>query len=125
MRHGYWASAAYMDVQLGRVYEELERSRMTMETVVVFFSDHGYSLGERSFWGKQTLRDEALRVPLVFSMPWMESLANKRSFDMIELIDLFPTIISLANLPRTEDRCLLGKDFSTVLESDVPGTLIW
>ncbi|KAH9260651.1 hypothetical protein BASA81_001118 [Batrachochytrium salamandrivorans] len=120
MRNAYWLAAAYMDKQLGTVLDAIDTNFLTQETILIFLSDHGFSLGERTFWGKQTLRDEALKVPLVLSIPWMPNLVGKRSKDLVELIDLYPTMVSLLGLQPTGDNCLLGKDLSAILESDVP-----
>jgi len=107
MRTAYWTSVAYMDEQLGRVMTALRRNNMEMETIVIFTSDHGYSLGERAFWCKQSLQDVAVRIPFIVSVPWMPNLQGTRSRDTVDLLDLYPTVVSLLNM-RQPDKCLQG-----------------
>ena len=107
MRNAYWASVSYMDAQVGKVMKALQQNNLERETIVVFFSDHGYSLGERSFWCKQSLQDVAVRIPLIVSIPWLTHLKSTRSSDMVELLDLYPTMASLLNIILT-DKCLNG-----------------
>ncbi len=65
MRHGYFANISYMDAQVGKVLEALERSGKADSTVVVFMSDHGYHIGEHTLWGKTSNFELDAHVPLV------------------------------------------------------------
>ena len=58
---GYYASVAYLDAQVGKVMEALEKSGKRDETIVIFTSDHGFHLGEHDFWAKVSLRDESAK----------------------------------------------------------------
>ena len=66
---GYYAAVAYMDAQVGKVLDALERSGQAENTIVIFTSDHGYHLGEHDFWAKVSLHDESAMVPLIIRVP--------------------------------------------------------
>jgi iduronate 2-sulfatase len=108
---GYYAAVSYMDAQVGKVLDALEKSGQTDNTIVIFTSDHGYHLGEHDFWAKVSLRDESSKVPLIIRVPGKRP-ASCHSF--VELIDLYPTIANLCGL-ETQDR-LQGRDFSRVFD---------
>ncbi len=95
MWSGYYASVAFMDEQVGRVIDELDRLGLRESTAIVFTSDHGYHLGEHGFWQKSNLHEEVLRVPLVIDVP---NMPPGRTTSIVELVDLFPTLSELAGL---------------------------
>ncbi len=92
---GYYASVAFMDAQVGRIVNELERLGLRESTAIVFASDHGYHLGEHGFWQKSNLHEEVTRVPLIMSVPGVKP---GRSQSLTELMDIFPTLSNLAGL---------------------------
>ncbi|MEM9281813.1 MAG: sulfatase [Verrucomicrobiota bacterium] len=92
----YLASISYADAQLGRVLDALDASEAVGNTVVVLWSDHGWHLGEKDHWHKTTLWEEATRVPFVISAPGFDPGVSNRS---VSLIDLFPTLNELCDLP--------------------------
>lgn len=97
LRRGYYGGVSFMDRQVGRVLGELDRLGLRDSTIVVFVSDHGYLLGEHHMWKKAKLWEEAIRVPLIISVP-----GGKRDIvcdHFVELIDLYPTLAELAGLP--------------------------
>lgn len=96
MWSAYYASVAFMDRQVGRVIDELDRLGLRDKTAIVFTSDHGYHLGEHGFWQKSNLHEEVLRVPLILSVPGVD---GGRSESIVELVDLYPTLSELAGLP--------------------------
>jgi iduronate 2-sulfatase len=98
IRHGYFANVSYMDAQLGKVLDALERRGLMESTVIVFVSDHGYHLGEHDLWAKTSNFELDARVPLVIAAPGR--IAGKRSTAVVELLDLFPTLVELCNLPN-------------------------
>ncbi|OAI55653.1 iduronate-2-sulfatase [Planctomyces sp. SCGC AG-212-M04] len=108
---GYYAAVTYMDAQVGKVLDALEKSGQADNTIVIFTSDHGYHLGEHDFWAKVSLRDESAMVPLIISVPG-KKLAVCHS--LVELIDLYPTIASLAGL-EVPSR-LQGKNLSGLFD---------
>ena len=94
----YLAAVSYADGLLGEVLDALEASAYKDNTIVVFWSDQGYHLGEKGDWGKHTLWSETSRVPLLISGANIPS--NKRVESTAGLIDLYPTLMELCNLPK-------------------------
>lgn len=99
MRHGYFANISYMDAQLGKVLDALDRSGVADRTVVVFVADHGYHIGEHTLWGKTSNFELDARVPLFIAAPGMKS-AGHRTSSPVELLDLFPTLVTLCDVPQ-------------------------
>ena len=102
MWEGYYATVTFMDEQVGRILEELDRLGLRDNTVVVFTSDHGYHLGEHDFWLKANLHEEVTHVPLIVSAPGRKS---GRAATFAELVDIYPTVSELAGLPIPQGRC--------------------
>ena len=100
--HGYYACVSYVDAQIGRLLAALEEEGLANNTIVILWSDHGWKLGEYRSWGKMTNYEIDARVPLMISAPGMktESLptAGKQTDQLVELLDLFPTLCDLAKI---------------------------
>jgi uncharacterized sulfatase len=80
------------------VLDALGRLQLRERTIVVFSSDHGFHLGEKGKWSKHgSLFEVGLRVPLVIAGPGID--AGGVSPRVVELVDLFPTLVELAGLP--------------------------
>ncbi|HUG53612.1 MAG TPA: sulfatase-like hydrolase/transferase, partial [Vicinamibacteria bacterium] len=95
----YHAAVSFVDAQVGVIMDTLDRLRLWDDTVVVLLSDHGYHLGEhRGFWRKDTLMEEALRVPLIIAAPQV-SRPGEAAMAEVELLDVYPTVVELAGLP--------------------------
>ena len=90
----YHASVTFMDEQVGRLLDTLDRLEIRENTIVVFLSDHGFNLGEHTSWQKTNLWEESIRVPLIISVPGMEDAGSQRDA-IVELIDLYPTLVEL------------------------------
>ena len=94
----YWACISFVDAQIGIVLDALDRNDLWKNTAVVFYSDHGYHLGEHGgLWHKMTVFEESARVPLIVAAP---KIAGGRVCDrLVELVDVYPTLVQLASLP--------------------------
>ncbi|MDG2390802.1 MAG: sulfatase-like hydrolase/transferase [Planctomycetaceae bacterium] len=112
VRHAYYACISYIDEQIGRVLNVLERTGLSNNTIVVLYGDHGYHLGEQGLWGKTTNFELDTRVPLIVRAPGMKA-AGKSSTSLVELVDLYPTLAELAGLPFFEN--LEGISFARLL----------
>ncbi len=97
LKHGYYAAVSYMDAQLGRVLDELDRLELTEETIVVLWGDHGWKLGEHNRWCKHTNVENDTNAPLIISVPGKSS-AGQSSDALVEFVDIYPTIAQLAGL---------------------------
>lgn len=95
----YYACISFIDAQLGRVLEALDRSGQRDNTVIVFFGDNGWHLGQKGLWGKTTLFEPSCRDPLIISAPGV-SPAGRASGRVVEFVDIFPTLVDLCGLPR-------------------------
>lgn len=94
----YHACISYVDHQIELVFQALKTSGQWDNTIVVFTSDHGFHLGEHYEWGKVTLFDICTRVPLIIRVPGVTT-AGSRSAALSELVDLFPTLSELCEVP--------------------------
>lgn len=94
----YYACVSYLDTQVGRLLDALETEGLASNTIVVFWSDHGYHLGEHGgVWQKRTLFEESARAPMIIRAP--ESSGNGRACSaIVEFTDMYPTLADLAGL---------------------------
>lgn len=110
---GYYASITFMDAQVGRVLDALDKNDLTAKTIVVFLSDHGYHLGEHRLWQKLSLFEPSARVPLLVSVPGMPG-NGQHCERVVELLDVYPTLADCCGLkaPKTAE----GKSLRPLLE---------
>lgn len=113
LRHGYLANISYLDAQVGKVLDELARLGLAGNTIVVFWSDHGFHLGEQTLWAKTSNFELDARVPLLIAVPGMKT-AGKKTDALAELLDLYPTLAELCGLSKPEG--LDGVSLVPVLE---------
>jgi arylsulfatase A-like enzyme len=92
----YFAGVSFMDTQVGRLLDSLDRFELWDRTIVIFVGDHGYHLGERGWWNKNTLFDRCCRTPLIIAAP--DGQAGSTCESPAELVDLYPTIVDYAEL---------------------------
>jgi iduronate 2-sulfatase len=119
--HGYYASLSYMDAQLGKVLDELDRLALNTNTIVVLWGDHGYHLGDHGWWCKHDNYEQSTRIPLIVSAPGIK--ADRAKNTLVESIDLYPTLAELAGLSTTRlPQSLEGRSFVAALRK--PDTVI-
>lgn len=98
--HGYMACISYIDAQLGKLLDELDRRNITDNTVIVLWGDHGFHLGDHTEWCKHSNFEQATHIPFMFAGPGVAK--NIKEDNPVELLDLFPTVFELANVPQTD-----------------------
>jgi arylsulfatase A-like enzyme len=118
--HGYLASIAFADEQVGRVLSALEKSPHAADTIIVLWTDHGWHLGEKEHWRKFTLWERAGRTPVMFVVPKgiSKALAQGTRAGMrvdrpVGLIDIYPTLVDLCGL--NENKALEGQSLVRLL----------
>ncbi|PTX62333.1 arylsulfatase A-like enzyme [Kordia periserrulae] len=106
--HGYMACISYIDAQLGKLLDDLERRGILEDTVIVLWGDHGWHLGDHTEWCKHSNFEQATRIPFMFAGPKVAK--NQKSDHPVNLVDLFPTVFELANVsqhPQTDGKSLV------------------
>jgi iduronate 2-sulfatase len=116
---GYYACISFIDFELGRVLEELDRRDLWKSTLVVLVGDNGFHLGDHGgLWSKLSAFDAATRVPLIIAGPGVP--AGLAISTPVELIDIYPTLVDLAQFPAPAG--LQGRSLRPLLASpDAPG----
>ncbi|MDG5490079.1 sulfatase [Psychroserpens sp. SPM9] len=117
--HGYMACISYIDAQIGKLLDELERRNILDDTIIVLWGDHGWHLGDHTEWCKHSNFEQATRIPFMFAGPGVEK--NQKSHHPVNLVDLFPTVFELANVPQSSQTD--GKSLVPLLDND-PATTV-
>jgi arylsulfatase A-like enzyme len=91
----YYSGVSFIDAQLGRVLEALDRLKPTERTLIVFIGDHGYHLDEREWWNKNTLFERSTRTPLIVAVPGKKPGIAR---GIVEFVDIYPTIAELCGV---------------------------
>ncbi len=99
--HGYYACVTYVDAQIGRLLQALDRFKLREKTIIVLWGDHGWKLGEHGLWGKHTPFEWDCRAPLIISAPHL-SAAGQRTWALAEFVDIYPTLCDLCGLARPD-----------------------
>lgn len=93
----YYAAASFMDANVGRVLDALQRLGLAENTTIVFWADHGWQLGEHGQWEKQSVFEAAVRVPLLIGGAGVEA-AGQACRRTVEHLDIYPTLVELCGL---------------------------
>ena len=117
LRGLYRAELAYLDDRLGQLLDHLEANGLLEETAVFVLGDHGENIGDHGLMDHQySLRDTLLHVPLIARYP--PSFEPDTEFDeLVELRDLFPTVLDLAGCPVPDDETVSSRSLRAALES--------
>lgn len=110
----YFAAISFVDAQIGRVLHALDSLGLKDSTIVVFWSDHGYQLGEHGLWFKRSLFEESTKCPLIIAYPGMKT-AGKVCAKPVELLDIFPTLIHLTGMKMPDN--IQGYSLTPLLEN--------
>ncbi len=117
LRHAYYACVTYVDAQIGRLLDELDRLKLRDNTVVIVWGDHGWQLGEHGMWDKHSNFETSTRVPMIISVPGQKPDRTKA---LVELVDIYPTLCDLCQVPAPDN--LEGASFVPLIERpDRPG----
>lgn len=115
--HDYHAAVSFVDAQVGRVLDELEKSGLAGNTITVFWGDLGFHLGDHGFWCKHTNYEQAARIPLIIAAPGM---APGRTQAPVETVDLYPTLCALADIQPPDG--IDGESLTGILKNpSLPG----
>lgn len=94
---GYYACVSYTDAQVGKVLAELDRLGLAENTIVVLWGDHGWNLGDHTYWNKHSTFESSMRVPLLVRAPGI--VGGKHTAGLTESIDIYPSLCELTGLP--------------------------
>ena len=113
----YYASVSFVDAQVGRLLDALDRLKLADSTLVVLWSDHGYHLGEHGgIWQKRTLFEESAGAPLLIRAPGAAGNGTA-STAVVEFVDIYPTVARWAGL--TLPKTLAGRDLAPLLADPI------
>ncbi len=110
----YYACVSYLDAQVGRLLDKLKQTGLDRNTIIVFFGDHGWHLGEKGMWAKGTLFEVSARGPMIIVDP-LKSTAGQMCPRVVQYLDMYPTLLDLCALPKAP--WLQGVSLKPLLEN--------
>jgi arylsulfatase A-like enzyme len=113
VKRNYAGMISLIDAEIGRIISALEETNSLENTVIIFLADHGEFLGDFGLFEKSAMYEAALRVPLLISVPFFKN--RGKNHDLVELVDLYPTILDICNLSYDSDR-IDGKSLIGILK---------
>ena len=118
-KQAYYATISFVDAQVGRLLDTLKNNDLIEKTIIVFWSDHGYFLGEKGLWYKRKAFERSAKMPLIIAAPGLTRGGVSKK--PVELLDLYPTLADLCGLdaPKT----LEGSSLRPLLQN--PDTSSW
>ncbi|MEZ4905274.1 MAG: sulfatase [Spirosomataceae bacterium] len=111
--HGYYASVSYLDAQVGKLLDALDKNGLAKNTIIVLWGDHGWHLGDHAMWCKHSNFEQATRAPLIITSPNFKG--NQKATGLSEFVDVFPTLAALAGLNIPDG--LAGKSLVPMLKN--------
>jgi len=120
-RQGYYGSVSFVDEQIGRILEVLEKRNLLEETLILFVSDHGDMLGDQNLWRKTYGYEASAHIPMLMRLPASMSVraAGKVMDNPVELRDILPTVLDAAGAPVPES--LEGRSLLELVRSGGKG----
>ncbi|WP_281614444.1 sulfatase [Flammeovirga sp. SubArs3] len=115
LKHGYYASVSFSDYLLGELIQELKEQGLYDNTIIVLWGDHGWQLGEHTFWAKHSTFDIALNVPLIIKPQSSKKTKKAKVEGFAEIVDIFPTLCELAEISQPQQ--LQGQSLLPILKN--------
>src|SRR3954453_15969276 len=118
-RQGYYGSVSFVDEQIGRILEALDRRKILDDTAIVFLSDHGDMLGDQNLWRKSYAYEQSAHIPLLLRLPsGFGRVSGKVITNPVELRDILPTFLEIAGSPVPEQ--IEGRSLLSTLQPGAP-----
>lgn len=118
-KQAYYACNSFVDALVGKLLDGLEANGLLEKTIIVFWSDHGYFLGEKGLWYKRKAFERSAKMPLIIAAPGLAR--GKSTTRPVELLDLYPTLADLCGLEAPGN--LEGASLRPLLED--PNNAAW
>jgi uncharacterized sulfatase len=109
----YYACISFVDAQIGKLLDGLEEFGLLDNTLIVFWSDHGYNLGEHGQWQNQTLFEKTAKQPLLISVPGLSK--GTKTDAIVQMVDIYPTLAEITGLDAPDD--LVGHSLLPLLKA--------
>ena len=119
----YYATISFVDYQIGRILGALEETGQLDDTLIMFTSDHGEHLGDFGCFGKRSMHDASVRVPMLIRYP-SRFPAGQQCSVSTSLCDVFPTILGASGI-SPKGLCLDGRDLIEIAREPDPARTVY